>query len=49
MGLIAVVSWLGALFLVRHPFAAEVEPSLSWLFGKLRARLVPRSASTPAE
>ena len=49
MGLIAVVSWLGALYLVRHPFVAEVEPTLSWLFAKMRMRRAQPPASTPAE
>ncbi len=49
MGFIAAFSWLGALFVARHPFAAEVEPILGWLVGKFRARSVQPPASRLAE
>ncbi|ERM02802.1 polysaccharide biosynthesis protein [Brucella intermedia 229E] len=49
MGLIAAFSWLGALFVVRHPFIIEVEPILGWLAGKIRTRSVHPPASRLAE
>jgi|GEM_PF-3644815 len=49
MGLIAAFSWLGALFVVRHPFTIEVEPILGWLAGKIRTRSVHPPASRLAE
>lgn len=50
MGLVAVASWLLALFVTRHPFTKELVPVLRWLRGGLVSRSRwSRHLSEPAE
>ncbi|MBB5702844.1 O-antigen/teichoic acid export membrane protein [Ochrobactrum daejeonense] len=49
MGIVALFGWLGAVFMLRHPFASEIASVLGWLLSRRSPGRARHAASTPAE